>query len=40
MSPNKKDIKKIMGLKNIKSVVTKNLSKIEPAKFIDNTKRK
>ena len=40
MSPKKNLMKKTMGLKNIKSIVSKNLPKIEPAKFIDNTKIK
>tara|TARA_B100000902_G_scaffold372343_1_gene399286 strand:+ start:1048 stop:1227 length:180 start_codon:yes stop_codon:yes gene_type:complete len=40
MSPKKKLIKKTMGLNNIKSIVSKKLPKIEPAKFIDNTKNK
>jgi len=40
MSTKKNLLKKTMGLKNIKSIVSKNLPKIEPAKFIDNTKNK
>ncbi len=40
MSPKKNSVKKTMGLNNIKSIVSKNLPKIEPKKFIDNTKNK
>ena len=40
MRPKKNSIKKSMGLENIKSIVSKNLPKIEPVKFIDNTKNK